>query len=256
MHERIEAAAHARKLAPSAPLYYVSMPNPWLDMSNYRSAQVLGQHAQACGAKVIVVDNLRDVSGAVDENSGEMGRVMSNFRRLTEDTQAAVIVIHHQRKTNGLSGRAGDTLRGHSSIEAAIDLALLIEREEHADSLTISATKTRGADVYPFGVLFTYEHKPDSTELAEIRFFGVEIEDLSSDAAIRRAILEAVKDLQPVSQTDLLTSVKPTLDVGINRIRSQMAGLVNKGRLSVTTGARNAKLYSVPDDVWHVAASV
>ncbi|NIV34994.1 MAG: AAA family ATPase, partial [Anaerolineae bacterium] len=203
MHERLEAAGRVRNMPEDAPLYYASMPDPWLDMGNPVSAKILEHHARSLGAKAIIVDNLGNVSGKADENSADMGKVMSHFRRLAEETGAAVIVVHHQRKSNGTSGRAGETLRGHSSIEAAIDLALLIERENQADQLKIKSTKTRGVDVSPFGAMFTFTHKLPTTELKTMRFFGFEVEDLSSDKAIRRAILEAVKEQPEVNQGDL-----------------------------------------------------
>ncbi len=113
----------------TTPLYYVSMPVPWLDASDPLQVDLLVARLDKLAARLLVVDNLGTVLGEADENSAEMARVMSNFRRLAEHTGAAVVILHHQRKGNGFKGRAGDTLRGHSSIEAALDLALLIQRE-------------------------------------------------------------------------------------------------------------------------------
>jgi hypothetical protein len=247
MHERIEAVARARELPEDTPLYYVSMPVPWLDASDFSSIEYLAELIMALGARVVIVDNLRDVAGGVDENSAEMGDVMSNFRRLAEDIEAAVILIHHQRKASGISSRAGDTLRGHSSIEAALDLALLIEREEHADTVRIRATKVRGADVLPFGAVFTFDHREGTAELGKVKFYGVEVEDLASDAAIRRAILEEVEAGPDVTKGDLTKQVKETLpDVGVNRIRAQIDYLDTEGKLAVRAGKGRTKHYNIP----------
>ena len=247
MHERLEAVGKARELPASAPLFYVSMPNPWLDASSFDSIAELEDRTRELGAKLIIIDNLRDVAGGVEENSAEMGDVMSNFRRLAEDTGSAVVLIHHQRKANGFKGRSGDTLRGHSSIEAALDLALLIEREEHANTIQIQASKVRGADILPFGAVFTFEWKPNTTELAKVKFFGAEVEDLTSDAAIRSVLLESVKANPGTNKGDLTTAVKQDLrDVGQNRIRTQIDRLAAEGKLTVTTGDRNAKTYTLP----------
>jgi len=54
-----------------------------------------------------------------------MATVMGHFRYLAEQAKVAVILIHHQRKSNGSNARLGERLRGHSSIEAALDLASL-----------------------------------------------------------------------------------------------------------------------------------
>jgi len=248
MHERIEAVARAHGLEESDPLYYVSMPNPWLDASRFENILYLIDLVDRLQVQLVIVDNLRDVSGRVEENSSEMGNVMSNFRRLAEDTGAAVIIVHHQRKSSGFNSRSGDTLRGHSSIEASLDLALLIEREEHADQVEIKATKTRGVDVLPFGAVFAYDHKADTTELSKATFYGVEVEDLSSDKAIRRTVIELVKEIDGPNKTELTDQAKSICaEAGVNRIRGQIDGLVAEGKLAVRTGARNAKIYRLPE---------
>jgi hypothetical protein len=251
MHERIEAIGRTYSLEPDAPFYYVTMPDPWLDASDYESESFTELLAAAYNveAKLIIIDNLGIVSGNVDENSAEMSQVLSALRRLAEATGAAVVLVHHQRKASGVKGRAGDTLRGHSSIEAALDLALLIEREEQAASVTVKATKVRGADIFPFGAMFTFEHKEGTDELARARFFGVEIEDLSSDAAIRRAIIEALKFSEgKLNKKTLADTVKGDLpDVGINRIRSAIDWMALEGKLAMEPGNKTEKLYSLPD---------
>lgn len=250
MAERIEALARARDLPEDTPFYYVSMPTPWLDASQEDTDSFLELRAQALetGAKLIIIDNLGVAAGSIEENSAGMAKVLSAFRRLAEDSDAAVVLIHHQRKQSGVKARAGDTLRGHSSIEASLNLALLVEREEHANSITVKATKTRGADVWPFGAIFTFEHKGDTDEMARARFYGVEIEDNSSDRALVRVLLETVKELQPVNKTKLVATAKKTLpDVGVNRLQAMVDWLASDGKLAVHPGKRTEKLYTLPD---------
>lgn len=166
--------------------------------------------------------------------------VMSNLRRLADVTGAAVIVIHHQRKSNGFKGRAGDTLRGHSCIEAALDLALLVERDEQAsDRIKIKSTKTRNVDVMPFNAMFAYEHKPNSYELAEARFFGIEPERDDKLLALEAAILNAVKSNPGCSQRRLTQSVKQP-DFSDRAIRHGISTLVEAGKLRVVQ-AENGK---------------
>ena len=248
MSERLEAVGRARGLAPTVPLSYVSMPNPWLEANKWDSSVAqLADRIHSLGAKLVIVDNLRDVCGGVEENSATMGDVMSNFRRLAENTGAAVVLIHHQRKGNGMKGRAGDTLRGHSSIEAALDLALLVEREAHSDMVRIEATKVRGADVLPFGAVFSYEWRPNTTELGAVRFWGIEVEDVTSDAAIRRAILEVVAREPGITKTRLVDATRENLpEVGRDLVRLQLAALVNSGDVTRRDGDRNAIHYDLP----------
>jgi RecA-family ATPase len=79
-----------------------------------------------------VIDNLGTASGGADENSAQMIGVMAGLRQIAEEGELAVLVIHHKSKGDGV--RADDSLRGHSSIESAVDLALVVEREEGLDA--------------------------------------------------------------------------------------------------------------------------
>lgn len=122
--ERFAALGNHYEPPDEIPLNVYAMPSPGLDASD--AASVANLAARAMNAQVIIIDNLGTVSGGIEENSSGMIEVMKNLRWLAEITRACVIVIHHQRKTINSGGktRSGDALRGHSSIEAAIDIAL------------------------------------------------------------------------------------------------------------------------------------
>lgn len=241
-HERMAALARARNLPVDIPLYYYSMPLPWLDASKPGSTGMLALRAQNMGAKLIIIDNLGTVSGGVDENSGAMIQVMSNFRQLAQETGAAVILIHHQRKSNGLAGRAGDTLRGHSSIEASLDLGLQVDRE--ADIVTIKSTKTRGVDVLPFSAAFTFEHQANG-DLDTAIFYSLEVEDNISSKAIEREILSALQG-ETLNQINLAKTAKEKLpEVGMNRIKDMINRLENNKVIYSKSGTHNAKIYYV-----------
>lgn len=245
-HERFEALAKVRGLPADLPLFYYVMPSPWLDAGSVDAMGDLGDRVLSKHAGVIVIDNLGVITGKADENSAEMVQVLSNLRQLPERTGAATIIIHHQRKGTGFKSRAGESLRGHSSIEAAVDLALLVEREESSDLITVKSTKTRGVDVLPFGARFTFEHRPGTTELESARFFGMAVEDTHSTSAIERAIVETLADNRPLSQKALKDTVKKLLpEVGLNRIGSVANQMVSARRIKSTSGAHGARLYDL-----------
>jgi hypothetical protein len=241
---RIGALAHSRDLPIETPITYYSMPTPWLNATEKSSIGALVLRAKELGAQLIIIDNLGVVSGGADENSAEMIQVMSLFRQLSEETGAAVILIHHPRKGNGIGGRAGDSLRGHSSIEASLDLALLVEREELADTVSIKCTKARGMDVLPFSAVFTYEDDSNG-DLVTAKFFGITTEDAKSNEAIKREIKVALFGTT-MNKTDLSKAVKEVLtDVGLNRIRDIIDRMTKAGDLRLTSGDRTEKVYSL-----------
>jgi len=244
-HERVAALARTYGIGAPVQFYYVSMPSPWLDGKNMASVDSLIELAKTYCSGLIVIDNLGTVSGGVEENASAMIQVMSNFRQLAESTGAAVVLIHHQRKATGYKGRTGESLRGHSSIEAALDLALLVQRDDHEPTVTIQSTKTRGVDVPPFGAMFTYDHVPGVTQLHKARFFGFAVEDDRRRPRARRAILEAVADvdLEP-GKTKLVERVRSAeKGLGINYVRDAIDALVEAGELVEEVGDRGSKRY-------------
>lgn len=173
-HERFAALAAAHGVKPSAPLHYVSMPEPGLDVGDTESAAALANRIVSLNAQLVIIDNLGVICGNADENSADMQKPMGGLRWLVEATGTAVIVLHHQRKTPAANGapaaasRAGDSLRGHGSIEAKLDYAVLVTRED--DNVSLRVTKARGPSFKQLGVLFTYEND-EYEELASARFF-------------------------------------------------------------------------------------
>lgn len=227
---RFAALGRALGISEDAPLAYISFPTPPFVASSKKSIDRIVEAATATGAKLIVIDYLGAISGGADENSSEMVAVMSGLRWIAEMTGTAIIVIHHRTKAN--KSRAGHSLRGHSSIEGAVDLALLIEREEGADSITIKSTKTRDAPVEPFEALWTYES--DERDLAKGRFFGLGIAETEADSdrrQAREAILEVLEEAPGLSQRKLVSEVREITNLGKGIVIFAVKQLVKENRV-------------------------
>ena len=242
-HDRFEALARHYKTPLDAPLFYYSLPQPWLNAGDKASIGALVNRAKEREIGLLVIDNLGLISGGVDENSPAMIPVMSLLRQLTEEIECATKVIHHERKSTGV-GRIGERLRGHSSIEGSIDLALLIEREYRSESISIKSTKTRGVDVDPFSAVFTFEHD-NYGNLFSAAFYGLPSDDKSSDYAIRNEIVEILEE-GPLNKTNLRKGVKEKLkEVGKNRIILAIDRLVSENLIEVNSGVGKEKIYSL-----------
>lgn len=245
--DRLGALARARQLPVTTPLTCFSMASPWLDANSAAEMANLHWRIMQLEAKFIVIDNLGTVSGDADENSAAMIKVLGHFRQLAEETGAAVVLIHHQRKGHHNGGRAGDALRGHSSIEAALDLALLVTREDETTPyIDIKSTKTRDIPVMPRGARFTYEYKPNSQDLDTARFFGTSTElDDNSEFAIDAEILDTLRHSNNLSQSEIIEIVKSELpDASKKKIRQRI--LFHEGRGTIENSGRginNAKQY-------------
>lgn len=74
---------------------------------------------------VIIIDTLNRAAPGLDENSSQdMGRVLAGMKRLQEITGGLVLIVHHTGKD------ASKGLRGHSSLLAALDGAIEVERTQ------------------------------------------------------------------------------------------------------------------------------
>jgi hypothetical protein len=248
--ERFRALAKARGLSSTSeiPFYYLSIPDRALDANDRESVhEVLKPKILEHGIRFICIDNLSTVSGGADENSIEMSGVMRNLRKLVEDTYSACVIIHHQRKSKDTKeNRAGESLRGHSSINAAIDLALHIERM--AERVTIESTKTRGMEVLPFGAEFTYTSRVDGElETARFRGFPVESRTNGNKAAIEATILTILQEKRQLNQSKVIEEAQKRGYKGKETVRKSLEALVADGRVIMKEGtSKNAKLYSLP----------
>jgi hypothetical protein len=240
--ERFQAFADARALANDAPLYFVSMPEPHLDTGNAQHMAQLAARIMQLGARLVVVDNLGVILGGADENSAEVQGPMQALRWLTELTGAAVIILHHQRKSNGQKSREGETLRGHSSIEAKLDTALLVTRD--GASVTVKPTKIRGADVQPFSASFAFEQDV-MRELTSARFWPCQPVDYQAEA------LNIVKDKirRALSGGPLNTNgVTAKVNAGRNLVIGTLRAMSEDGEIECHPGPRNSQLWSLPSE--------
>lgn len=247
LQERIGALSRGRGLTTPPPYAAISLPNPLLNLAMPEDTQNVIDQARALGAGFILIDNLGTASGGADENSSQMVPVMANLRHITNTTGAVVNVIHHSRKAPS-NGREGDRLRGHSSIEAAFDLALMIERDENL--LTIKSTKTRANEVMPFIARWTFEDTQEGA-LEWARFWH--IEDIRPKRAAYQetaaAIPEILKalDHQP-SQTELIGLIRDKQSIGQETAIKAIAQAVKAGDIKEAQDGQHktaAKRYSI-----------
>lgn len=260
-HDRIAAVARAYNLPACAPLHYVSMPVPWLNASQLPMVAHLGRLIERNNIIFTVADNLGLIKGDTDENSAEMASVMGNLRWLVDTCGTALTLIHHQRKsgTNDDAIRKGETLRGHSSIEAALDLALHVDRKD-GDQVAITPTKTRDALSFEqLGAMFTYEHRPNTRIMQTSRFYGYTVESKADRemAQIKSTVLDVVQTDPGLNQKTLVDAVRDRMagsgakTPGINKTRDAVRQLAEAGRIEVR---RAEKDKGPQDELLHYAA--
>ena len=88
--------------------------------------------------RIIVLDTLNRSMAGIDENAaGPVAQVFNSLTRIAEETGAAIVVLHHNTKTNG-------RLRGSTAIAASADVVLSLEK---VDDKIREATVTMANDI-------------------------------------------------------------------------------------------------------------
>ena len=85
---------------------------------------------------VVFIDTLNRAAPTSDENSSkEMGEILEAAKALYKATNSLVILVHHTGKD------AGRGMRGHSSLVAALDGAIEVQRSDQKRSWTVAKSK-------------------------------------------------------------------------------------------------------------------
>ena len=107
------------------------------ELADHQQVEDLGSILPKGG--VVIIDTLNRAAPGLDENSSQdMGRILAGMKRLQEITGGLVLIVHHTGKD------ASKGLRGHSSLLAALDGAIEVER--NAMGRTWSAAKVKDGE--------------------------------------------------------------------------------------------------------------
>lgn len=169
VEERLRAFGSVYKAGNDTELWYMPFPN--VRASSYSSMNDFYSFIDGLPIKpqFIIVDTLLRMAKVKDENSSEMDTVMYHIRKLAEDLKATLALISHANKAN--QGRAGNALRGHSSIEGGVDFVFRVKRDGNSDIIDVENEKARRKPIDPFSARWTYDVDPISDELISARFY-------------------------------------------------------------------------------------
>lgn len=244
--ERINAfsVSHGLSADEKSAFSYISMPSGF-DISQDDVLEKLKVFIQVLNIKVLIMDNLGLINSQ-DENSHDMAHVMGNLRTIA-DMGVCVIVVHHQRKSNGNNGKLGEMLRGHSSIAASLDFSYFISRKDINDNnITIIPTKSRFAPVQVFGAKFAFKWINGTTELETAAFVSYDIENEIGKAV---GMIPLILQNGEMNKTQL---VKELMNSGISQRTAKNAiekSLDNK-TIVPRKAAHNTIILSLDIDKW------
>ena len=168
-YERFSAFGKTYQADPNINLYYSCL--PVLSPHDPKQITALINEIKAFPTRpeVIVIDTLLRFAKVKDENSSEMDEIMAVARKLVNELQVTIILISHSTKTT--SSRAGNALRGHSSIEGGADSVFRVNSDRNTDKLDVINEKARRNPIEPFSAKWTYTSDPATDQLIEARLY-------------------------------------------------------------------------------------
>lgn len=220
-------------------------------MSEEDVAELKSRIRDVGGADVLVIDTLACAMVGGDENSSrDMGRLVASAKELQSVTGGLVLLVHHTGKD------ASRGMRGHSSLLAALDVAIHVQRHEGHRTWTLTKARDTEDGLEGAFVLDGVELEPDSKGKPRhsIVVTPIEMPEKKSDATRgpahknQRAALDAIKlhivaqsvmngdaPLEPLPCDKAVEIAKEHMEVGPKhqKLRAQEAirGLIKQGFL-------------------------
>lgn len=182
MGKRVKAwSQHNGKPVPDC-LRFITQPVDMLDDADVEELAKAVQSAGGAGG-LVILDTLNRAAPGADENSSvDMGRIIAAAKRLQSLTGGLVLLVHHTGKD------ATKGLRGHSSLYAALDGALEVNKTDSRREWSVAKSKDdETGTVHSFKLeIVTVGHDDEGEEITSC----VAVVD-DSGAAVKRAKLPA-----------------------------------------------------------------
>jgi len=155
MLRRLGDALRGELAGPDTPVFCVSLAG--LDLGRPHDLSHFHQLIVSTKARLVFIDALADVMAGRDENSvKDVQPVFLALRKIAEDTQAAIVIIHHANK--------GGSYRGSSAIKGALDLLVNLESATGSSEIAFRTEKARDTLAANFGASAVF--MPDSFTLS------------------------------------------------------------------------------------------
>jgi hypothetical protein len=155
MNRRLGDVMRGHGASGDLPVYYFSLagfslnpngPNGSMDM------EMLEATIRETKAKFVLIDTLADVMQGADENSvKETQPIFMGLRKIAENTECAIVIIHHPNKDG--------SYRGSSAILGALDGLIKVSSKKESPNIDFKAEKSRDGEPANFSAVAHFEEK-------------------------------------------------------------------------------------------------
>jgi len=125
----------------SLPLAYITLAQ--FNFQDPREINILEEKIREIRANLIITDALADVMPGGDENTvKDVQPIFRNLRSIAEETESAIVLIHHSKKGGGY--------RGSTAMKAAVDLMLEVQSKSDSNTIKYKTEKVRDTEPFSF----------------------------------------------------------------------------------------------------------
>ena len=205
---------------------------------------------------LIVIDPLRDVHGAEENESGPMADVMDRLRSIRDIVGCAVLFVHHLGKASrdNQKSRAGQRMRGssviHGSVEGTIALGELKgDRSTYLES-TVDVELKAGQGAGVFMLRLDIIDDPVIRQAVSASWtFGRPDRGAEESAKLEGVVLAAVEALGAAAAPMSVAAIREALGMGSDAVRSAL-------NLAAIRGLARKALQGKRDLGWELVPSL
>ncbi len=120
----------------TSPIFYISLAGFKLDDPN--DPILIHALIEKTGARLVIIDALADIMDGDENDKKDVQPVFNALRKIAENTDSAILIIHHSNKAGGY--------RGSSAIKGSIDLMVQVTSENGSNLVNFNTEKNRDGD--------------------------------------------------------------------------------------------------------------
>jgi hypothetical protein len=98
-----------------------------INLDNHSDLSQIADHIRSSGVRIVVLDTFVRVHSRDENNNSEMAQLFGRFKAIT-DAGAAIVCLHHHRKSGSGSPVEHEAMRGAGEIAAQADLIAAIDK--------------------------------------------------------------------------------------------------------------------------------
>lgn len=213
------------------PIYCVSLAG--FDFGEPNDIGELYNLIDSTKAGLVIIDALADVMPGKDENSvKDVQPIFLSLRKIAEETQAAIVIIHHSNKNGGY--------RGSTAIKGALDLLVNVESKTGNDEINFKTEKAR--DTAPRDFVAIAEFMDNAFKLKETEIMSFS----GAFTKAERFVIDYLTEHGESSSLEITQSIDPQVDPAPKSVKNAISSLKSKGEIyRIDTGSTSIGTYKL-----------